>query len=73
MQNYVVRVYRVSPDDVDSVSGLIEDTEAGHKEPFHSINELQKLLAHYIGRGQLEPPDLVFLETINQDNIAVVE
>jgi hypothetical protein len=71
MKNYVVRVYRVFPDDLDSVSGLIEDPESGHKKPFHGINELQTLLAHYIDRGQLDSPDLVVPEKINQDNIAV--
>jgi len=49
MQTYVVHVYRRSPVDEDSISGILEDIESGQKEPFHSINELQTMLAHSIG------------------------
>jgi len=72
MQNYIVRVYRTRPDDVDSVSGFVEDIESGHKEPFHSINELQILLAHTIGRGQSELPGMAAREEISHGNITVV-
>ncbi len=72
MQNYIVRVYRAHPDNVDSVSGFIEDSESGQKEPFHSINELQTLLAHSIGRGQLELPELVDQKAITSDKVAVI-
>lgn len=72
MQNYIVRVYRAHPGDVDSVSGFIEDSESGQKEPFHSISELQTLLAHSIGRGQLELPELVANEKASLEDIAVV-
>jgi len=72
MQNYIVRVYRACPDDMDSISGFIEDIESGHKEPFHSINELQTLLAHSIGRGQLKLPELAAREEVSLENIAVI-
>jgi len=72
MPVYVVRVYRAHPEGAGSVSGVIEDSESGQKEPFHSISELQAMLAHSIGRGQLELPDLTSREVINHENINVV-
>jgi hypothetical protein len=70
MQSYIVRVYRAHPEDMDSVSGIIEDIESGQKESFHSINELQTMLAHFIGKGQLGFPDLVTQELNTHDNAA---
>jgi hypothetical protein len=72
MQNYIVRVYRACPEDLESVSGLIEDTESGQKESFHSLIELQTLLANLIGRGQLALTDLAVPERLTHENIAVV-
>jgi hypothetical protein len=72
MQNTIVRVYRACPDDTDSVSGLIEDIESGRKEPFHSLGELQTLLASSIGRGQLELPGMALQETNFHENFANV-
>jgi len=59
MQTYIVRVYRARPEDMGSVSGVIEDIESGQQEPFHSFNELETMLARSIGEGQLGLPDLV--------------
>jgi hypothetical protein len=56
MQNYIMCVYRARPEDIGSVSGIIEDIESGQKESFHSINELQTMLAHSIGKGQFGFP-----------------
>ena len=72
MQNYIVRVYRANPGDLDSVSGLIEDIESGQKESFHSFSELQTLLANSIGRGQLAFPDLTDPTVMYKDKIAEV-
>jgi hypothetical protein len=72
MQNYIVRVYRANAGNSESISGLIEDIESGHKEPFHGINELQALLAKSIVRGQLEFSSLSPAEAKIDDNIAVV-
>jgi len=72
MKTYIVRVYRARPDNVDSVSGLIEDIESGDKKPFHSIGELQTLLAHSLGRGQIEFPELDVQEAIALETVAVV-
>lgn len=54
-----MRIYRVRPEDMRSVSGVIEDIESGEKESFHSINELQSMLEHSIGKGQLGFTDFV--------------
>ena len=70
MQTYIVRVYRVRPEDTGSVSGVIEGVESGQKEPFHNINELQTMLADSIGKGQLESPNLVTRELNTHDNVA---
>jgi hypothetical protein len=72
MQNYIVRVYRASPDDLDSVSGLVEDIESGQKESFHNFSELQTLLAKSTGRGQLALPDLTNPTVMYKDIIAEV-
>jgi hypothetical protein len=72
MQNYIVRVYRAHPEDMGSISGVIEDIESGQKETFHSINELQVMLAHSIGKGQPGFPHSVTQELITHDNVAVV-
>ncbi len=71
MQTYIVRVYRARPEDMGSVSGVIEDIESGQKESFQSINELQTKLAHSIGKGQLGFPDLVTQELITHGNVAL--
>ena len=72
MKNYIVRVYRARLYDGGSVVGYVEDTESGQKEPFHSLIELQTLLAHSILRGQLELPYLTTRETISEENLAGV-
>jgi hypothetical protein len=72
MQNYIVRVCRAHSSDLESVSGVIEDTESGEKESFHSLIELQTLLANFIGRGQLELTDLAVPERLTHENIAVI-
>lgn len=71
MQNYIVRVYRARPEDVESISGFIEEIESGEKETFHSMDELQAILAHSIGKGQLGFPDLVTPELTTHGNIAL--
>lgn len=70
MQTYIVRVYRARPEDMGSVSGFIEDIESGEKESFHSINELETMLALSIRRGQLGFPDLVTQELHTHENVA---
>lgn len=72
MKNYIVRVYRARPDNLDSVSGIIEDSESGQKESFHNIKELQTLLAHSIGRGQFELPELADQKAVMNDKVAVI-
>ncbi len=72
MQTYIVRVYRAHLEDMGSISGMIEDIEFGQKESFHSINELQTVLAHSIGKGQLGFPNLVTQELNTHNNFAVV-
>lgn len=72
MQTYIVRVYRAHPEDMGSVSGVIEDIESGEKESFHSINELQTMLAHSIEKDQLGFPNLTTQELNAHDNIAVI-
>jgi hypothetical protein len=62
MQTYIVRVYRARPGDEESVSGMIEDIETGHKELFNSLINLQSKLAHSIEKGQLELSDLASQE-----------
>ncbi len=71
MQNFIVRVYRARPEDMESVSGLVEDIESGEKESFHSMDELQAILAHSIGKGQLGLPDLVNPELTTHGNVAL--
>jgi hypothetical protein len=71
MKNYIVRVYRVRHNDIDSVSGFIEDIESGQKEPFHNISKLQSLLAYSIMRGQLELDELVPQESVTREKIVV--
>jgi hypothetical protein len=71
MQNYIVRVYRTRPEDMESVSGVIENIESGQKESFNTIDELQTILAHSIGKGQLGFPDMVARELNTQGNIAL--
>ena len=72
MQTYIVRVYRARPEDMGSVSGIIVDIESGEEESFHSINELEAMLAHSIRNGQLGFTDLVTQELSTHDNVAVV-
>jgi hypothetical protein len=72
MQNYIVRVYRASSGDLDSVSGLVEDIESGQKVSFHSFSELQALLAKSIGRGQLALSELAEPQVSYKDKIAIV-
>jgi hypothetical protein len=71
METYIVRVYRARPEDMGSVSGVIEDIESGEKESFHSINELETMLAHSIRKGQLGFSDLATQELNTHDNAAV--
>jgi hypothetical protein len=72
MQNYVVRIYRASLGNLDSISGLIEDIESGQKEPFHSFSELKTLLAKSIGRGELALPNLTDPTVMYENIIAEV-
>ena len=71
MHTYIVRVYRARPEDTESASGIIEDVESGLKASFHGINELQTMLAHSIGKGQLGLPDLVTQESGTHDKVAM--
>ncbi len=71
MQNYIVRVYRARPEDVESVSGVIENIESGQKESFNNIDELETILAHSIGKGQLGFPDMVDRELNTQGHTAL--
>jgi hypothetical protein len=71
MKNYIVRVYRARPADL-SVSGVIEDIESGQRQFFNSLIDLQSMLAHSIGKGQLELPDLGSQELDTHENVAVI-
>ena len=73
VQSYVVRVYRRSPVDKGSVSGILEDIDSGQKESFHSLNELQSMLSHSIGKDQLGCHDLAPQELDTHKNITVIE
>lgn len=70
MQNYIVRVFRARPGDMESVSGSIEYIESGQKVPFHNFNELETKLAHSIEEGQLGFPDSAIQELNTHDNVA---
>ena len=70
MQTYIVRVYRARPEDEGSVSGVIEDIESGQKQNFNSLTNLQSMLAHTIGKGQIELPDLVIQKPPQLDYVA---
>ena len=70
MQTYIVRVYRAHPEDEGSVSGMIEDIESGLKQSFNSFIDLQSKLAHSIGKGQLEFPDLAIQESPPLEHVA---
>ena len=72
MHTYVVRVYRAHPEDVGSASGIIEDVESGQKESFHSIYELQAILAHSIGKVLHGLPNLAPQESNIRSNVAIV-
>ena len=72
MQTYIVRVYRARPEDEGSVSGMIEDIESGQNQSFNSFIELQSMLAHSIGEGQLGFSDLVPQELDTHENVAVI-
>lgn len=71
MQNYFVHICCAHPVDMGSVSGVIEDIESGQKKSFHSLNGLQAMPAHSIGKGRLEFPNLVSQALITHDNVAV--
>lgn len=72
MQNYVLRVYRTHPTDAELVSGIIENIDSGQKESFHSLSELQSMLAHSISKGQLGFSNFVPQELDTHDNVAVI-
>ena len=72
MKNYIVRVYRTYPGDLDSVSGIVEEIESGQKDPFRGFNELQLLLARSIGKGQFEFPELADAEKAPREINAVI-
>ena len=72
MQNYVLRVYRTHTTDAESVSGIIENIDSGQKESFHSLSELQSMLAHSISKGQLGFPDFAPPELDTNENVAVI-
>jgi hypothetical protein len=42
-RSYVVHIYRQG---YQSLSGLVEDTHSGAKQPFHRLTELIVLLVH---------------------------
>jgi hypothetical protein len=71
MQTYIVRVYRARPEDKGTVSGVIEDIESGQKQFFNSLIDLQLKLAHSIGRGQLDLPDLASQELNTPAPVAI--
>ena len=54
MQTYIVRIYRMRPEDEGSVSGMLEDIESGHKDIFNSLTNLQSKLSHSIEKRQIE-------------------
>ena len=72
MQTYVLRVHRTHPSDAESASGVIEHTDSGQNQTFHSLSELQSMLAYSITKGQLGFPDLVPQELDTHENIAVI-
>lgn len=71
MQNNIAHVCCTHPVDMGSVSEVIEDIESGLKVSFHSLNGLQAMQAHSIGKSQLEFPNLVSRALITHDNVAV--
>lgn len=72
MKNYIVRSYRAYPHDMVSISGVVEDVESCHIEPFHSMNELHALLVYSVGSDQLELPDITIQKRLIEESIAVV-
>ena len=72
MQYYVLRVYSTHPTEAESVSGYIEIIDSGQKESFHSLSELQSILAHSISKGQLGFPDFVPHELDTHEYVAVI-
>lgn len=62
MKTYVLRIYSARPEDKETVAGVIEDIETGHKEFFKSLIDLQSKLAQSIGKNQLELSDFASQE-----------
>jgi hypothetical protein len=51
MNNYIVRIYRHKEDDPQSLFGVVEDVESNGREPFHSYDDLWKILNRAKKRG----------------------
>lgn len=45
MENYIVRIYRRSEYQPDSIIGLVEPVESGEIQPFSTLSELTAILA----------------------------
>jgi len=45
MENYIVRIYRRSEIQPDSIIGLVEPVENGEIQPFSTLSELTAILA----------------------------
>jgi predicted KAP-like P-loop ATPase len=72
MQNYVLRVYNTHAKYADSISGVIEDIDSGHRESFHNLIELQSILVHSSENSQAGFPAIVSQELDTHDNVAVI-
>jgi len=45
MENYIVRIYRRSECQPDSIIGLVEPVEIGEIQPFSTLGELMTIIA----------------------------
>jgi hypothetical protein len=48
MHTCIVRVHRVRPGTIGSVSGIIEDIDSGHNAAFKNLDELETMPSHSI-------------------------
>ena len=44
IETYIIRIYRRDPVDPGRLTGLLESVERGTRSPFHTLNDLRKLL-----------------------------
>jgi hypothetical protein len=52
-QSYIVRVYRIDPEDPTGITGVVEAMDgSGAKKPFTCSDELAKILSRGIGKRQ---------------------